>query len=196
LAFHWPPALYWAPLSRRPTPSPPRPSPNVCDCRGRIVTILEGESLINDATALVAYRFGIAALATGAFSLPRATGEFFLVVIGGPLIGIIMGWAAAWFHRHVDDPPIEITVSFLTPFLAYLVAERLHLSGVLAVVGAGLYLGWLLPEITTSGTRLQGEPFWNMVEFHDERLGVHSDWTRVALRHSCLGRRIDPSPRQ
>ncbi len=131
----------------------------------RIVTILEGESLINDATALVAYRFGIAALATGAFSLPRATGEFFLVAIGGVLVGLIIGWAAAWFHCRVDDPPIEITVSFLTPFLAYLVAERLHLSGVLAVVAAGLYLGWRLPEITSTGTRLQGGPFWNMIEF-------------------------------
>ncbi|MDB6028624.1 MAG: Na+/H+ antiporter, partial [Verrucomicrobiales bacterium] len=131
----------------------------------RIVTILEGESLINDATALVAYRFGVAALATGSFSLAHATGEFVMVALGGILIGVAIGWLAAWFHRRVEDPPIEITVSFLTPFLAYILAERIGVSGVLAVVAAGLFLGWRLPEITTSTTRLQGGPFWNMVEF-------------------------------
>jgi len=131
----------------------------------RIVTILEGESLINDATALVAYRFGVMALATGSFSLPRASWQFVVVAAGGILIGVALGWVAAWFHRLVDDPPVEITVSFLTPFLTYVLAERLGVSGVLAVVAAGLFLGRRLPEITTSSTRLQGGPFWNMVEF-------------------------------
>jgi monovalent cation/hydrogen antiporter len=131
----------------------------------RIVTILEGESLINDATALVAYRFAVAALATGVFSLGAATFQFAIVAIGGILIGAIIGRIAAWIHCRLDDPPVEITISFLTPFLAYLLAERLHVSGVLAVVTAGLILGWKLPEITSSGTRLQAGPFWNMVEF-------------------------------
>jgi Na+/H+ antiporter len=131
----------------------------------RIVTILEGESLINDATALVAYRFGVAALATGSFSITHATGQFFLVGGGGIVIGLGIGWLAAWFQRQLEDPPVEITVSFLTPFLAYLIAERMGASGVLAVVAAGLFLGWRLPEITTSTTRLQAGPFWNMVEF-------------------------------
>lgn len=131
----------------------------------RIVTILEGESLVNDATALVAYRFGIAALTTGSFSLAQAGGRFFILSIGGLLTGLMIGWLAAWFHRQVDDAPIEITISFLTPFIAYLLAERIGVSGVLAVVASGLFLGWRLPEITTSSTRLQGGPFWNMVEF-------------------------------
>ena len=131
----------------------------------RIVTILEGESLINDATALVAYRFAVAALATGVFSLGDATWQFAIVAAGGIIIGLIIGRVAAWIHCRIDDPPVEITISFLTPFLAYLVAERLHVSGVLAVVAAGLLMGWKLPEITSSGTRLQGGPFWNMVEF-------------------------------
>jgi Na+/H+ antiporter len=131
----------------------------------RIVAIVEGESLVNDATALVAYRFAVAAAATGSFSLTHAGGQFVLVSMGGIVIGLAVGWLAAVFHRRVDDAPIEVTVSLLTPFVAYLGAERLHVSGVLAVVTAGLFLGWRTPEITTSTTRLQAGPFWNMVEF-------------------------------
>ena len=131
----------------------------------RIVTVLKGESLVNDATALVAYRFAVAAVVTGSFSLAHASGQFFIVGIGGILIGLAVGWLAAWFHKRVDDPPIEITVSLLTPFAAYLPAEQLHVSGVLAVVAAGLYLGWRLPEITSSQTRLQAGPVWGMIEF-------------------------------
>ena len=131
----------------------------------RIVTILEGESLVNDATALVAYRFAIAAVLSGSFSLAHATGQFFFVGIGGILIGLAVGWLAQQFHKRVDDAPIEITVSLLTPFVAYLLAERLGVSGVLAVVVAGLYLGRRMPELLTFKTRLQGGPVWEMVEF-------------------------------
>jgi len=131
----------------------------------RIVTILEGESLVNDATALVAYRFAVVAVTTGSFSLASAGGQFFIVGIGGMLIGLAVGWLAERFHKRVDDAPIEITVSLLTPFAAYLPAERLGVSGVLAVVTAGLYLGWRTPEITNFRTRLQGGPVWEMVEF-------------------------------
>jgi CPA1 family monovalent cation:H+ antiporter len=131
----------------------------------RIVTILEGESLVNDATALVAYRFAVVAVATGSFSLVQAGGEFLFIAAGGILVGLIAGWLAAWFHRRVDDAPIEITVSLLTPFAAYLSAERLGVSGVLAVVTAGLYLGWRIPELLSSRTRLQAGPVWDMVEF-------------------------------
>lgn len=131
----------------------------------RIVTILEGESLVNDATALVAYRFAAVAVVTGSFSLGQAIGKFFIVGIGGILIGLAIGWLAGQFHKRVDDASIEITVSLLTPFVAYLLAERLHVSGVLAVVTAGLYLGWRAPEILTFKTRLQGGPVWEMVEF-------------------------------
>src|SRR5207302_9009759 len=131
----------------------------------RIVTILEGESLVNDATALVAYRFAVVAVTTGSFSLASAGGQFLLVGVGGILIGLAVGWLAERFHKRVDDAPIEITVSLLTPFAAYLPAERLGVSGVLAVVTAGLYLGWRTPEITNFRTRLQGGPVWEMVEF-------------------------------
>ena len=131
----------------------------------RIVTVLEGESLVNDATALVAYQFAIAAVLSGSFSMAHASGQFLIVSFGGILLGLVSGWLAEQFHRRVDDAPIEITVSLLTPFFAYLVAERLGVSGVLAVVTAGLYLGRRMPEILTSKTRLQGGPVWEMVEF-------------------------------
>ena len=131
----------------------------------RIVTILEGESLVNDATALVAYRFAVVAVMTGSFSLAKAGGQFFIVSLGGILTGLIVGWLADWFHRHVEDAPIEITVSLLTPFAAYLPAEHFGVSGVLAVVTAGLYLGWRMPEITDFRTRLEARPVWDMVGF-------------------------------
>ena len=131
----------------------------------RIVTILEGESLVNDATALVAYRFAVVAVTTGSFSLAQAGGKFVIVGIGGVLIGVAVGWLAEQFHRRVEDAPVEITVSLLTPFVAFLGAERLGVSGVLAVVTAGLYLGWRLPEILSFQTRLRGGPVWEMVEF-------------------------------
>jgi CPA1 family monovalent cation:H+ antiporter len=131
----------------------------------RIITILEGESLVNDATALVAYRFAVTAVFSGSFSLAHASGQFLIVGIAGILIGLVVGWLAQQFHKRVDDAPIEITVSLLTPFVAYLCAERLGVSGVLAVVTAGLYLGRRMPELLTFKTRLQGGPVWEMVEF-------------------------------
>lgn len=132
----------------------------------RIVTILEGESLVNDATALVTLRFAIAAVATsGSFSVSQASLKFVVVCCGGILMGLFIGRLAEWFHRRVEDPPIEITVSLLTPFAAYLPADRIGVSGVLSVVTAGLYLGWRLPEITDFKTRLEARPVWDMVEF-------------------------------
>lgn len=131
----------------------------------RIVTILEGESLVNDATALVAYRFAVLAVVTGSFSLPQAGGKFVIISLGGILVGFTIGWLAEHFHQRVQDAPVEVTVSLLTPFVAYLLAEQLHVSGVLAVVTAGLYLGWRMPELLDFKTRLQGGPVWEMVEF-------------------------------
>jgi monovalent cation/hydrogen antiporter len=131
----------------------------------RIVTVLDGESLVNDATALVALRFAIAAVATGSFSLTHAGGEFFLAGGGGIVFGLGIGWLAVKVHSRLDDPPVQTTLSLLTPFAAYLPADRLGLSGVLAVVAAGLYVGWRAPEIVSARTRLQVGPFWEMVVF-------------------------------
>src|SRR6266404_713796 len=131
----------------------------------RIVTILEGESLVNDATALVALRFAVAAVATGSFSSGNASARFLIVALGGIGVGLVVGYLTVLIQKPIDDAPIEITLSLLTPFAAYLPAEQLGLSGVLAVVTTGLYHGWRIPEMTSSRTRLQAGPVWRMVEF-------------------------------
>jgi CPA1 family monovalent cation:H+ antiporter len=131
----------------------------------RIITILEGESLMNDATALVALRFAAAAVATGTFSLANSLVQFLSVCLGGLIVGVIIGIITVWIQKRIDDPPIEITLSLVTPFVAYLVAEALHVSGILGVVTTGLYHGWRIPEFTTSRTRLQAGPVWEMIEF-------------------------------
>jgi monovalent cation/hydrogen antiporter len=131
----------------------------------RTVSILEGESLLNDATALVALQFAVAALVTGRFSLGQASLRFVWAAAGGIGFGLLVGFAIRWVHRHLDDPPVQITISLLTPFLAYLPAERLHASGVLAVVASGIYLGWHSPLIVTARYRLQAFAFWEIVVF-------------------------------
>ena len=131
----------------------------------QIITIIEGESLVNDATALVIYRFAVAAVLTGTFSLALAGLEFVLVSIGGVLVGAVIGWLASQIQRHLDDPPVQTTLSLLTPFATYLAADNLGVSGVLAVVTAGLYLGWRSPEIINSRTRFLIFPVWEMVVF-------------------------------
>jgi Na+/H+ antiporter len=131
----------------------------------RIETILEGESLVNDATALVALQFAVAALLTGSFSIGQATVRFVLVALGGIGFGFVVGFVMRWVHRHLDDPPVQITFSLMTPFLAYLLAERMHVSGVLATATAGIYLGWYSPLIVSARYRLQAFAFWEMVVF-------------------------------
>jgi monovalent cation/hydrogen antiporter len=131
----------------------------------RIVSVLDGESLVNDATALVAYRFAIAAMMGGRFSLSEAGVRFVLVALGGAGIGLAVGWLASRLQRRLDDPPVQITISLLTPFAAYIPAERLHVSGVLAVVACGLFLGWRAPQILTSRARLNAFVFWEIMVF-------------------------------
>ena len=131
----------------------------------RIIAILEGESLVNDATALVIYRFAVAAVVGGSFSLPAASGMFFLVSAGGIGIGLAWGWGVAQIQRRLNDPPIQITISLISPFLTYVVAERCGFSGVLAVVTAGLFIGWRVPEIIGPASRLQLHSIWEMITF-------------------------------
>jgi monovalent cation/hydrogen antiporter len=131
----------------------------------RMVTLLEAESLFNDATALVAYRAALAAMATAAFSVGQAGLSFLLVGFGGVLVGLIVGKAVAWLRHRIDDPPVEITISLLTPFAAWLAAEQLGVSGVLATVTTGLSLGWWAPRIMASETRIRGQAVWEMVVF-------------------------------
>jgi monovalent cation/hydrogen antiporter len=131
----------------------------------RVVTVLEGESLLNDATALVAYRIAIAAVVTGAFSYGRAVLSFVLVSLIGAGVGLATGHLVVRVRRHIDDALTENTVSLVTPFAAYLAAEALHGSGVLAVVLAGLVVARAAPLIVSSTTRLQGQAVWEMIAF-------------------------------
>jgi Na+/H+ antiporter len=131
----------------------------------RLVTIAEGESLVNDATGLIAYKFAIAATVTGAFSLPDALLHFVLNSAAGIAIGLAVGWAVAQLRRRLDDAPTEIAISLLTPYLAYLPAEAAGVSAVLAAVTSGLYLGWRSPELVTPSTRIQSVGFWEILVF-------------------------------
>jgi monovalent cation/hydrogen antiporter len=130
----------------------------------RIQAVLGGESLVNDATALVAYQFAVAAMVTGQFSLGAASVRFVLVGAGGVALGLLVGLVMRWVQRQLDDPPVQITLSLLTPFAAYLLAERLHVSGVLSTVAAGVYLGWHSTALSAR-TRLQALAFWEMISF-------------------------------
>ncbi|MGI8432477.1 MAG: Na+/H+ antiporter [Chthoniobacterales bacterium] len=130
----------------------------------RIEAILEGEGLVNDATALVAYQFAVAAMVTGHFSLGAASGRFLLVGFGGVGLGLVVGLGMRWVQRQLNDPPVQITISLLTPFAAYLLAERAGVSGVLATVTAGVYLGWHSTALPAR-TRLQAQAFWEMIAF-------------------------------
>ncbi len=131
----------------------------------RVVMILEGESLVNDATGLVAYKFGMAAVLTGTFSLAQASLQFVIVVAGGVVLGWVIAWISARVFALISDPAVFITLSLLVPYVGYLTAEGLHLSGVLAAVTAGLYLGWRAPRILTASTRLQAGAVWDTLVF-------------------------------
>ena len=131
----------------------------------RVQVILEGESLVNDATALVALQFAVAALATGTFSPTLATGRFVWAAVAGIGVGLLVGVAMRWVQSHLDDPPIQITISLLTPFIAYLAAEHLHASGVLGTVAVGIFLGWHSPLMISARTRLQAYAFWEAIVF-------------------------------
>ena len=131
----------------------------------RIVTILEGESLINDSTALIAFKFAVVAATVGTFSLVDAAGEFVLSVAGGVLIGLAVGWVVAEVRFRVDDLPTEAVLSLVTVYFAYLPADALGASGVVAAVTAGIFMGWNAPRLTTAETRMQLYGLWAILVF-------------------------------
>jgi CPA1 family monovalent cation:H+ antiporter len=131
----------------------------------RLITIIEGESLINDGTALVAYRFAVAAVVTGSFSLWNAGLAFVGGVVGGIAIGLAVGWLIRQLRRRLDNPPLEITIALLSGYFAYLPAELLNASAVLAAVTVGIYMGAHTSELTTAQTRVQGDAVWEIVVF-------------------------------
>src|SRR5919202_1369642 len=131
----------------------------------RVITIIEGENLTNDWTALVFYRFAVAAVVSGTFSLWEAGVRFLLTGLGGLAVGLLVGWLIANVRRWIEDPMIEITISLFTGYAAYLTAEEIGASGVIAAVTTGIYLGWHSPTLTSPSTRIQAFSVWELLQF-------------------------------
>jgi CPA1 family monovalent cation:H+ antiporter len=132
----------------------------------QVISILEGESLVNDASALIAYRYALAASITGSFVFWEAGLQFLWVTGGGILIGLLIGYILIFIHKRINNYPIvETSLSLLTPFLAYLSAERAHTSGILAVVSTGLLIAWRSPEIFSYQTRMRTRVVWDTILF-------------------------------
>ncbi len=132
----------------------------------RLLNILEGEALFNDATALVLYAAAVTAATTGRFSVVHTLGSIVYSTLVGGAIGLAVGFVGRWLRNRIDDPPIEIAGSILLAYVAYLPAEEIHASGVLAAVTAGLYLGWHSSSgAFSAGSRLQSNAFWETLVF-------------------------------
>jgi monovalent cation/hydrogen antiporter len=131
----------------------------------RLVTVIEGESLVNDATALVAYRFALAAIVTGSFSISDAALRFMLVAGGGAVVGFAVGRAGIFILQRLNNTTAETTLTLITSFAAYILAEHLGFSGVISTVVAGLYYGRKVPAVTSAQTHIEAEATWNTVLF-------------------------------
>jgi Na+/H+ antiporter len=136
----------------------------------RILVILEGEGLANDATALILYRFAVVAISTGVFSLPKAGGTFAAIIAGEVLYGAAVGWLSLRARHWARDSQVEITLSLITPYVAYWAPQHFGGSGVIATVACGLYMSWNGPLLISSATRLQGIFFWDLVIYLIEGL--------------------------
>jgi Na+/H+ antiporter len=131
----------------------------------RVVTVLEGESLVNDASGLVLYKFAVAAALTGAFSLVDASIQFTVVAVGGIAIGMALALLFIFIHKRLGDAFIEVLMTLSVPYVAYVLAEWFHLSGVLAVVAAGIVRGRYSPEIVSAEMRILARSMWNVLVF-------------------------------
>ncbi|WP_441252130.1 Na+/H+ antiporter [Tardiphaga sp. 71_E8_N1_1] len=136
----------------------------------RILVVLEGEGLANDATTLILYRFAVVAITTGAFSLPKAAGTFVAILACELVFGLAIGWISLRMRHRARDPQVEITLSLLTPYVAYLIPEHFGGSGIIATVACGLYISWNGPLLISAATRLQGIFFWDLVIYLVEGL--------------------------
>jgi monovalent cation/hydrogen antiporter len=131
----------------------------------RLMVVLEGEGLANDATALILYRFAVAAVSTGLFSFQDAAGAFALIVAGEIAYGIGIGWLSLRLRKWARDPRVEITLSLMTPYAAFWLPAHLGGSGVLATIAAGLFVSWNGPLLIPAATRLQGIFFWDLLVY-------------------------------
>jgi len=135
----------------------------------RVALLVEGEAMINDATALVAFRVALGAAVAGTFSAGEAAVEFVLSAAGGIALGLAAGWLERRVVRKLDDPPLAILMTLLFPYAAYVLAEQAGVSGVLAAVVSGLYLGWYSHETFSADTRLSAAAFWEVLAFGSTR---------------------------
>jgi len=131
----------------------------------KLIAIVEGESLVNDGTGLVLYRVAVVAVVAGSFSVAHAGALFVLTAVGGVAVGLGVGWIVRQVRRRLDNPPAEVTISLLTGYLAFVPADLIGVSGVLAAVTAGIYLGWYTPELTTPQVRLQATAVWEIAQY-------------------------------
>jgi CPA1 family monovalent cation:H+ antiporter len=131
----------------------------------RLVTVLEGETLLNDTAAFVTYRMAVRAAVIGAFSLTQAAGAFVAIAAGGVAVGLVLGWLVGRVPRLRSDSVAETTISLLTPFAAYLIAEGVGASGVLAVVTAGFSFSRFIPRVVSARTRVRARAVWETLTF-------------------------------
>ena len=141
----------------------------------RLSAVLEGESLVNDASGLVAYQFAVAAVVTGSFSLVEAGADFVWMSVGGTVFGLLVGMGVAYLHRQLRGTSVAVTLTLLTPYISYLPAERFGFSGVLAVVATGLYIGHRSWEALGPESRLQRESIYASINEESDRLSGESD---------------------
>src|SRR5687768_4667664 len=156
----------------------------------RIVTILEGESLLNDATALVALRTAIAAMSVGVEAFHVGV-EFLVASVGGGAVGFVVFVIVAKLRKLITDPVLDTAISFVVPFGAFIAAERIHASGVIAVVVAGLLLGHKAPIVQTAQSRIAERMNWRTIAFVLENtvfllIGLQARWIVDDVRDSSL----------
>src|SRR6202047_2359229 len=170
LGFAWPVGFVLGAIVSPPDAIAPLSIARRMQLPRRILVVLEGEGLANDASALILYRFAVAAVSASAFSFTHAVGMFAAIVGGEVLWGIGVGWLMLRLRRWVHDPRIEITLSLITPYVAYWLPAHFGGSGVIFTVACGLYISWNGPLLISAATRLQGVFFWDLVIFLIEGL--------------------------
>src|SRR5277367_4862172 len=168
LGFSWPVGFVLGAIVSPPDAVAPLSIARRMNLPRRLLVILEGEGLANDASALILYRFAVAAVGVSAYSFSQAASMFAAIIGGEILWGVGVGWLMLRLRRWVRDPRIEVMLSVLTPFLAYLPPQHLGGSGVLATVTTGLYISWNGLRLISAATRLQGIFFWDFMIYLTE----------------------------
>jgi CPA1 family monovalent cation:H+ antiporter len=164
--FNWPEAFVLGAIISPPDAIAAAAATKGLNVPKRVTTILEGESLVNDATGLIAYKYAVVAVVTGVFNLWDASLQFFFVAGVGIMLGIAFGYVFKWIHKVTpDNPTTDTTFTFLAPYICYLTAEAMHVSGVLAVVTCGLYMSHHSSQVFSQQTRLQAYGVWSTVIF-------------------------------